>query len=131
MLNLGLGKAGNMITKSMETHQQAFRKELHRLSQEGAENSLEQASAFYLQKITEDLSLYFMNSDFRQMNMFGILMSSPISQGFNFDPAHLTAEQLFAIAHFILTSERPKPKSMEKVKEMFQQIIEDTAKEIL
>ena len=131
MLNLGLGKAGNMITKSMEAHEQSFREELQRLSQEGAKNSLDLAIAFYLRKITEDLSLYFMNSDFRQMNMFGMLMSSPISQGFDFDPAHLTAEQLFAIAHFILTSERPKLKNMEKVKALFEQTVEAAAKDIL
>lgn len=131
MLNFGLGKAGNMITQSIATHESAFREELKHLTQKNSENCQELAVAFYLRKITEDLSMYFMHSDFRQMNMFGMVMSSPITYGFNFNPSHLTAEQLFALSHFIITDEPPKIKSMEKIKEIFDQKVSDAVKEVL
>ncbi|MBR5486027.1 MAG: hypothetical protein IKV41_05900 [Oscillospiraceae bacterium] len=131
MFNLLTDKAYSMTTDSIKNHEAAFRSELKKLSAEhSADEAFALADAFYLRAITSDLTDYFIRSDERQQKMFGILMSSPISQGFDFDAKHLTAEQLYTISYFVMTLDRPKDKNVNKIREMYAEIVNAAKAEI-
>ncbi|MEG2038875.1 MAG: hypothetical protein RRZ73_04015 [Oscillospiraceae bacterium] len=132
MLNNSKKQATIIVSDSINQNKDYFKQELCALLNSGTDKdiALVKAKTQYVNKINEDLSIFFSNSDFRSLNMFGILMTSPENQGFDFDPSCFTAEQLFAITHYILHDDKASDKQMTNIKTLFDDAVSSVISEI-